>query len=108
MDFKANPAYADSFQASDKLDLVDVKDPDKDVIGSESSLATLMQSFVNAQAQTNHNLIQFLGTQAASAAGNITIDGNEMTPAQQHAYLTEIASKQNLLSRQLEKVYSIK
>ena len=57
MDFKANPAFVDSFQASDKLDKIDVTDPTKEVIGNDSSLATLMQSFVNAQAQTNHNLI---------------------------------------------------
>ena len=103
MDFKANPAFVDSFQASDKLDKIDVTDPTKEVIGNDSSLATLMQSFVNAQAQTNHNLIQFLGIQAANTDGNITVDGAELTPAQQTDYLTNIASKQNLLSRQLEK-----
>ena len=103
MDFKGNPAFADSFQASDKLDKIDVTDPTKEVIGNDSSLATLMQSFVNAQAQTNTNLIQFLGVQAANATGNITVDGAELTPAQQTEYLTDIASKQNLLSRQLEK-----
>ena len=66
MDFKGDQAFAISFQAADKLTQVDTADPTKEVIGNDSSLATLMQSFVNAQAQTNHNLINFLGLQNCS------------------------------------------
>ena len=69
MDFKENPTFSASFQAADRLMKVDLTDPAKDVIGSDTSVAALMQSFVNKQAQTNHNLIQFLGQQAAGASG---------------------------------------
>ena len=103
MDFKGDQAFAISFQAADKLAQVDTTDPTKEVIGNDSSLATLMQSFVNAQAQTNHNLINFLGLQTAQADGNITVNGQELTPGQQTEYLKNIATKQNVLSRQLER-----
>ena len=62
-----------------------------------------MQSFVNTQAQTNHNLIQFLGQQAACATENLKVNDQDLTPAQQQVYLTDLASKQNLVSRQLER-----
>ena len=72
MDYKENPTFSASFQAADRLMKVDLADPAKDVIGSDSSLAALMQSFVNTQAQTNLNLIQFLGQQAAGATESWT------------------------------------
>lgn len=103
MDFKDNPSYSASFQAADKLDKLDLKDPTKDVIGNDTSLAFLMQSFVNAQAQTNHNLLQFLSEQTAAGGENITINDTELTATQQKVYLTDLATKQNLIARQLEK-----
>ena len=60
----------------------------------------MLQHFIRSQSETTSQLIQFVGTQVTE---NRQVDGDELTPAQQQQLLSDIANKQNLMSRQLEK-----
>ena len=50
-------------------------------------------------------LIQFLGQQAAGATESLKVNDQDLTPVQQQEYLTDLASKQNLVSRQLKRCF---
>ena len=102
MDYKEDVTFQKTFLAADKLNKVDITQPLQNVLGSDSSLPVLVQSFINAQAQTNHQLFVLLGEQTANGE-NVQLDEEEMTPAQQRDYIRDLATKQNILSRHLEK-----
>ena len=82
MDYKEDASFQKTFLAADKLKKVDITQPLQNILGSDSSLPVLVQSFVNAQAQTNHQLFVLLGEQTANGE-SIHLNDDEMTPAQQ-------------------------
>ena len=101
--FKDQPEFAESATAADKCTKVDTQDPKKMAVGSEASLAAIVQSFISTQSRTNHQLIEYIGKAVAAGAANVTIDNQTLDSANQQEFLSQIASDQNLLSRQLEK-----
>ena len=60
----------------------------------------MLENFIKSQSETTSQLIQFVGNQVTE---NRQIDGDDLTPAQQKNILSELASKQNLMCRELEK-----
>ena len=102
MDYKEDASFQKTFLAADKLKKVDITQPLQNILGTDSSLLVLVQSFVNAQAQTNHQLFVLLGEQTANGE-SIRLNDDELTPAQQRDYIRDLATKQNILSRHLEK-----
>ena len=102
MDYKEDASFQKTFLAADKLKKVDITQPLQNILGTDSSLPVLVQSFVNAQAQTNHQLFVLLGEQTANSE-SIRLNDDELTPAQQRDYIRDLATKQNILSRHLEK-----
>ena len=101
--FKDQPEFAESATAADKCTKVDTLDPTKMAVGSEASLAAIVQSFIATQSQTNHQLIQYIGKAVATGAADVTIDNRTLDSDNQQQFLAEMASQQNLLARQLEK-----
>ena len=100
---KDQPEFAESATAADKCTKVDTLDPTKMAVGSEASLAAIVQSFIATQSQTNHQLIQYIGKAVATGAADVTIDNRTLDSDNQQQFLAEMASQQNLLARQLEK-----
>ena len=101
--YQDTPEFVASVSASSKTQIVDVKDTAKQVIGRDASLATIVQSFITAQSQTTHSLIEYIGKAVASSAGDVTIGEKVLNTAKQQEFLTENAWKQNLMSRHLKK-----
>ena len=101
--FKDQPEFTESATAADKCTKVDTQDPNKMAVGSEASLAAIVQSFIATQSKTNHQLIEYIGKAVATGAANVTIDNQTLDSENQQQFLSQIASRQNLLSRQLEK-----
>ena len=93
------PGFVSSFQASNKLDKVDLDNPMELALGTEASVPALIQSFIHCQAQTSNTLIELLGQKVT---GNVTINDKQYDETGQKDYLSKLASRQNLLSRQLE------
>ena len=82
------------------LDKLDLNDPGVNVVESRSSIPSLMQSYMACQAQTNVELIRFMGQRIYKL---LQIDGVEQSVGDQHAALSMIANKQNLLTCQIER-----
>lgn len=99
-DFKTNEEYRTSSQVGGLLDKLDLNDPGANVVDSRSSIPSLMQSYMACQAQTNEELIRFMGQRISQP---LQVDGVEQSVGDQHAALSTIANKQNLLTRQMEK-----
>ena len=97
--FTDNVKYAATYNAADKLSKLSLETPDVINIGTDTSVPALVQTFVNSQSQLTGTLFHIVG-QAVSQ--DVVIDGRNVTPAQQKILLSELASKQNLFSRQLE------
>ena len=62
-DFKNNEAYWTSSQVGGLLYKLDLNDPGVNVVDSQSSIPSLMQGYMACQAQTNEELIRFMGQQ---------------------------------------------
>ena len=52
-DFKDQPEFTESATAADKCTKVDTQDPNKMAVGSEASLAAIVQSFIATQSPIN-------------------------------------------------------
>ena len=100
-DFKAAEAYQDSARMGELLQQLDLNQPDKLVIEEQSSIPSLMQKYMTCQAETNAQLISFMGERITTP---ITINGDEISVLQQQHQLSTMASKSNLLTRQMEKM----
>ena len=100
-DFSKNPEFSESYKAANCLNQVNLDIPAQNALGDDGSLASLMQSYVSTMSQSTTQLITILGNRECDK--DITIDGAKVTPAEQKLLLEDIASKNNLLSRQLEK-----
>ena len=87
-------------EAADLLSRLDLNDPSKSVVSNNDSITAMLEHFIRSQSETTSQLIQFVGNQVTE---NRQVDGNDLTPAQQQNILSEIANKQNLMCRQLEK-----
>ena len=87
-------------EATDLLSKLDLNDPNKSVVNNNDSITAMLENFIKSQSETTSQLIQFVGNQVTE---NRQVDGDELTPAQQKFFLSELASKQNLMCRQLEK-----
>ena len=87
-------------ETTDLLSRLDLNDPGKSVVNNNDSITAMLQHFIRSQSETTSQLIQFVGTQVTE---NRQVDGDELTPTQQQQLLSDIANKQNLMSRQLEK-----
>ena len=101
--FKDQPEFAESALAADKTATLDTQEPNKLAVGTDASLAAIVQSFIATQSQTNHQLIEYIGKAVANASDEIQLGNRTLNNANQQHFLSEIATKQNLLSRQLEK-----
>ena len=97
--FNDNAKYAATYTAADRLSKMSLETPDVINMGTDTSVPALVQTFVNSQSQLTDTLFNIVG-QAVSQ--DVVIDGRNVTPAQQKTLLTNLASKQNLFSRQLE------
>ena len=100
LDFKDSDVYKDSSQVTELLRQIDLTNPDTLVVSSQSSVSQIMQNYIACQSETNARLIDFVGQQIKVPA---QINGAEATVADQQNMLTDIANRQNLISRQLEK-----
>ena len=100
-DFSEEPGYVETYEAANCMLQLNLEEPEQNALGQDASLASLMQSYISASSQSTTKLIRILGTR--SNEEEITVDGTRISPAEQKKMLTEIASKQNLLSRQVEK-----
>ena len=87
-------------EAADLLEKLDLNDPEKSVVKTHDSLTAMLEHFIKAQSATTSSLIDFVGNQCTESRH---INGTELTPNQQKQVLSELASKQNLMCRQLEK-----
>ena len=76
-------------QATDLLQKLDLNDPEKSVIKTQDSLTAMLENFIKTQSATTSSLINFVG--------------NQCTENQHKEVLSELASRQNLMCRQLEK-----
>ena len=99
-DFKNDDAFKTSSQVEGLLDKLDLNDPGLSVVDSRSSIPSLMQSYMACQAQTNEELIRFMGQRISEP---LTVDGVQQSVGDQHAALSRIGNKQNLLTRQMER-----
>ena len=98
--FKDQPKFAESALAADKTEKIDTEEPNELVVGTDASLAAIVQSFIATQ---SHQLIEYIGKAVANASEDVQIGDRTLNNANQQIFLSEIATKQNLLSRQLEK-----
>ena len=87
-------------ETTDLLQKLDLNDPEKSVITTQNSLTAMLENFIKTQSATTSSLINFVGNQCTE---NRDINGTELTPNQQKQVLSELASRQNLMCRQLEK-----
>ena len=97
--FKNNEEYWTSSQVGGLLDNLDLNDPGVNVVDPRSSIPSLMQSYMACQSQTKVELIRFMGQRIYQL---LQIDGVEQSVGDQHAALSMIANKQNLLTCQIE------
>ena len=72
-------------------------------ISTDASLATIVQSFIALQSQTNHHLLEYMSKTVSDEGAAVQIDNKQLDNAAQKEFLNEIATKQNLMARQLEK-----
>ena len=100
-DYKAAEAYQDSAMMGELLQQLDLNQPDKLVIEEQSSIPSLMQKYMTCQAETNAQLISFMGERITTP---ITINGDEISILQQQHQLSTMASKSNLLTRQMDQL----
>ena len=99
-DFKDTDLFIESSKVTGLLQELDINDPDKLVVTNQASLPTVVQNFIACQSETNAQLIEFMGRQIIAPA---VIGGVETSVVDQQGTLSEIATRQNLISRQLEK-----
>jgi hypothetical protein len=99
-DFKDTDLYQESSKVTGLLQELDLKDPYKLVVTNQASLPKVVQNYIACQVETNAQLIQFMGRQIVA---QMNIDGVETSVNDQKGALSEIAKRQNLISRQLEK-----
>ena len=92
-------------EAADLLQKLDLNDPEKSVVKTHDSLTAMLEHFIKTQSATTSSLIDFVGNQCTESR---QINGTELTPNQQKQVLSELASRQNLMCRQLEKNLSEK
>ena len=100
MNFKDSDLYRDSSQVTELLQQVDLTNPTTLVVSSQSSVLQIMQNYIACQSKTNARLIGFVGQQINAP---LQINGAEATVIEQQNMLNDIANRQNLISRQLEK-----
>ena len=101
--YKDQAEFVESSLAADKTEKIDTEDPHKLAVGSDASLAAIVQSFIASQSQTNHQLIEYIGHAVASTSDDVRIGNLTLNNQNQQNFLSEIAARQNLFSRQLEK-----
>ena len=58
--YKDQAEFVESSLAADKTEKIDTEDPHKLAVGSDASLAAIVQSFIASQSQTNHQLIEYI------------------------------------------------
>ena len=100
--FKDQPEFAESAIAVDKTAILDTQESNKLAVGTDASRAAIVQSFIAMQSQTNHQLIEYIGKAVANASDNLQMGNRTLNSTNQQDFLSEIATKQNLLSRQFE------
>ena len=101
--FTDHPDYKDSAQAAMALQQIETDNPAKMAVSTDASLATIVQNFIALQSQTNHQLLDYMAKSIAPDAANVEIAERQLNTDAQKAFLKDIACKQNLMSRQLEK-----
>ena len=99
-DFKDTDLFIESSKVTRLLQELDINDPDKLVVTNQASLPTVVHNFIACQTETNARLIEFMGRQIVAPT---MIRGVETSVVDQQGTLSEIATRQNLISRQLEK-----
>ena len=99
-DFKDTDLYQESSKVTGLLQELDLNDPNKLVVTNQTSLPKVVQNFIACQAETNAHFIKFIGRQITAPTN---IDGVERSVVAQKGALSEIATQQNLILRQLEK-----
>ena len=71
--FKDQPEFVESALAADKTEKIDTGEPNKLAVGTDASLASIVQSFIATQSQTNHQLIDYIGRAVANASDDVRI-----------------------------------
>ena len=101
--FSDHPDFKDSALAAAGLQQIETANPAKMAISTDASLATIVQSFIALQSQTNHHLLEYMSKTVSDEGAAVQIDNKQLDNAAQKEFLNEIATKQNLMARQLEK-----
>ena len=79
--FKDQPEFAESALAADKTATLDTQEPNKLAVGTDASLAAIVQSFIATQSQTNHQLIEYIGKAVANASDEIQLGNRTLNNA---------------------------
>ena len=93
-DFKDKNLYQESSKVTGLLQELDLTNPNKLVVTNQTSLPKVVQNFIACQAETNAELIQFMGRQITAP---VNINGEDRSVIAQKEALSEIATRQNLI-----------
>ena len=99
-DFKAEEIYQLGGEINQLLSKISLQDPQRMVIGEQTSVPQLLHDYIAAQTHTNN---QLMGYVARNITRPNTVEGREVSIAEQQQGLVLIAEKQNLLARQIER-----
>ena len=99
-DFKAEEIYQLGGEINQLLSKISLQDPQRMVIGEQTSVPQLLHDYIAAQTHTNN---QLMGYVARNITRPNTVEGREISVAEQQQGLVLIAEKQNLLARQIER-----
>ena len=102
--YEDQPEYKEIALAARNASQTDSDNPGKMAIDNDASLATIVQSFNVIQSQTNHSLIDYISKTVSPGGNEVDIGPDKLDKDGQQKFLHDIASSQNLLSRQLEKI----
>ena len=90
--FKDQPEFVESALAADKTEKIDTGEPNKLAVGTDASLASIVQSFIATQSQTTHQLIDYIGKAVANASDDVRIGDRTLNNENQRNFLSEIVT----------------
>ena len=99
-DFKNEEIYQAGGQIDQLLKQLNLQDPNRIIIGDQTSVPQLLHDYIAAQTHTNNKLVEYISRNI-----NIihNINGQDVSINDQQKGLIQIAETQNLLSRQIER-----
>ena len=92
--YEDQPEYKESALAAKNASQTDAANPGKMAIENDASLATIVQSFIAIQSQTNHSLIEYISKTIAPGANDVAIGTDTLDKDGQQQFLINFASSQ--------------